>query len=167
MITYVVRLGLLFLLLSAPAFAVIETYTFSDPVLEVRYHALSAELRCPKCQNQNIADSNAPIAQDLRKLLHQQLEQGASDDEILDYMVARYGEFVRYRPRFSGATLSLWFAPLILLLLALVVAVRTVRAQSASARTSASTVADGHSALDQSERERLQKMLSDSKEPGR
>ena len=81
--------------------AVIETYEFSDPELEQRYQQLSQELRCPKCQNQNIADSNAPISQDLRKLLYQQLEAGADDEEILEYMVARYGEFVRYRPRFE------------------------------------------------------------------
>mgnify|MGYP001814700437 FL=1 len=107
--------------------AVIETYEFSDPQLEERYQDLSGELRCPKCQNQNIADSNAPIAQDLRKLLHQQLETGASDDEILQYMVARYGEFVRYRPRFSGATALLWLAPGILLLLGVLSVVVTLR----------------------------------------
>ncbi|NND68116.1 MAG: cytochrome c-type biogenesis protein CcmH, partial [Halioglobus sp.] len=80
---------LLLLLAILPAHAVIETYEFSDPALEERYQELSAELRCPKCQNQNIADSNAPIAQDLRKTLHMKLEEGASNDEILDYMVAR------------------------------------------------------------------------------
>jgi len=90
------------LLVAGRAFALIETYDFSTPELEERYHQLSQELALPKCQNQNIADSNAPIAQDLRKLLHQQLEQGASDDEILEHMVDRYGEFVRYRPRFGG-----------------------------------------------------------------
>jgi cytochrome c-type biogenesis protein CcmH len=111
------------------ALAVIETYEFSDPELELRYRQLSTELRCPKCQNQNIADSNAPIAQDLRKLLYQQLEQGASDEEILDYMVARYGEFVRYRPRFSGATVILWLAPALLLLIGLVVAFLTLRSR--------------------------------------
>lgn len=114
-------------LMSGPALAVIETYEFSDPELETRYQALSGELRCPKCQNQNIADSNAPIAQDLRKLLHQQLETGASDDEILQYMVDRYGEFVRYRPRFSGATALLWLAPGILLLLGALIVVMTLR----------------------------------------
>ena len=71
------------LVLSACAGAVIETYEFSAPHLELRYQQLSAELRCPKCQNQNIADSNAPIAQDLRQLLYRQLESGASDEEIL------------------------------------------------------------------------------------
>jgi cytochrome c-type biogenesis protein CcmH len=122
------RLVLLALvLLSGPALAVIETYQFSSPELEQRYQLLSSELRCPKCQNQIIADSNAPIAQDLRKLLYQQLEAGADDEEILDYMVARYGEFVRYRPRFGGATAALWLAPGLLLLVGIIVAVVTLR----------------------------------------
>jgi cytochrome c-type biogenesis protein CcmH len=118
---------LLLLLGAGPVLAVIETYEFSDPELEVRYQQLSAELRCPKCQNQNIADSNAPISQDLRRLLYQQLEAGADDEEILDYMVARYGEFVRYRPSFSGATVMLWLAPALLLLAGIVVAMVTLR----------------------------------------
>lgn len=113
--------------LAGQALAVIETYEFSDPQLELRYQQLSAELRCPKCQNQNIADSNAPISQDLRKLLHQQLEAGATDVEILDYMVARYGEFVRYRPSFNGATAILWLAPALLLLAAVAVVVLVLR----------------------------------------
>ncbi|QIB64404.1 cytochrome c-type biogenesis protein [Kineobactrum salinum] len=97
--------------------AVIETYEFSSPELERRYQKLSEELRCPKCQNQNIAASNAPISKDLRRLLHQQLEAGASDEEILDFMVSRYGEFVRYRPSFNAATAVLWLAPILLLLI--------------------------------------------------
>ena len=97
--------------------AVIETYEFSSPDLELRYHQLSQELRCPKCQNQNIADSNAPIARDLRVVLHEQLEQGATDDEILAFMVARYGEFVRYRPGVDRNTVLLWAAPGLLLVL--------------------------------------------------
>tara|TARA_R110002110_G_scaffold140056_2_gene327075 strand:- start:24861 stop:25331 length:471 start_codon:yes stop_codon:yes gene_type:complete len=111
-----IALALWVLLLALPAAAVIETYEFSEPELEKRYRELSQELRCPKCQNQNIADSNAPISQDLRRLLHQQLEAGASDGEILEYMVARYGEFVRYRPAFNAATAILWLAPVLLLL---------------------------------------------------
>ena len=105
--------GLLALLAGTLAWAVIETYEFSSPELEQRYQDLSAELRCPKCQNQNIADSNAPIAQDLRRLLYEQLEAGADDEQIRDDMVSRYGEFVRYRPRFSGATAILWLAPIL------------------------------------------------------
>ena len=103
--------------LAPVALAVIETYEFSSPDLELRYHQLSQELRCPKCQNQNIADSNAPIARDLRVVLYQQLEQGATDDEILAYMVALYGEFVRYRPGVDRNTVLLWAAPGLLLIL--------------------------------------------------
>ena len=100
--------------------AVIETYEFSDPVLEQRYHALSQELRCPKCQNQNIADSNAPISRDLRVLLHDQLEAGANDEEILGFMVARYGNFVRYRPAVDENTAVLWYGPGVLAVLGLI-----------------------------------------------
>ena len=118
--------SLVLLLLALPALAVIETYEFSDSALEKRYRALSEELRCPKCQNQNIADSNAPISQDLRRLLYEQLEQGASDDEIRQYMVDRYGEFVRYRPSFSGVTIFLWMAPMLLLAAGVAIAVMTL-----------------------------------------
>ena len=113
------RFGIIALLLSAlwsvSSFAVIETYEFSSPQLEARYRVLSQELRCPKCQNQNIADSNAPISQDLRALVYAQLEEGASDEAILDDMVARYGEFVRYRPDTRGAAMWLWLAPALML----------------------------------------------------
>ena len=141
--------------LSGQAMALIETYDFSDPALEARYQQLSEELRCPKCQNQNIADSNAPIAQDLRKLLHQQLEAGASDEEILDYMVARYGEFVRYRPRFGGTTAVLWLAPVLLLLAAIGVLVATLRSRSKIADNPAAS-------LTAAEQARLQKLLDKS-----
>ena len=114
-------LVLLVPLASLHANAVIETYEFSTPELEVRYKALSQELRCPKCQNQNIADSNAPISRDLRAIVHEQLEAGASDEEIIVYLVDRYGEFVRYRPGVDNNTFWLWSAPLILLLMALTV----------------------------------------------
>lgn len=125
-------LAALLMLVAGPGLALIETYNFSDPTLEVRYQNLTEELRCPKCQNQNIADSNAPIAQDLRRLLHQQLEEGATNDEILDHMVARYGEFVRYRPSFGGASVLLWLAPALLLLAAVGVLIITLRSKSTS-----------------------------------
>ncbi len=149
-------LVLALVLAAGPAFAVIETYEFSSPELEQRYQLLSAELRCPKCQNQNIADSNAPIAQDLRKLLYQQLEAGAGDEEILDYMVARYGEFVRYRPRFDGATALLWLAPILLLLLGIVVAVLTLRGRRGSSA--------GAAALDADDEQRLRELLTRSEQ---
>jgi cytochrome c-type biogenesis protein CcmH len=140
------------LVAAVPVLALIETYEFSKPELEVRYQQLSEELRCPKCQNQNIADSNAPIAQDLRKLLHQQLEKGASDDEILDYMVTRYGEFVRYRPRFGGTTTVLWLAPVLLLLAGIVVLVLTLRSRS-------TIIGSGTASLSPEEQARLQSLL--------
>lgn len=139
-----------------PAAAVIETYEFSSEDLEQRYQALSGELRCPKCQNQNIADSNAPIAQDLRRLLYEQLEAGASDREILDYMVARYGEFVRYRPRFNGATAVLWLAPVLLLLAGVAVVVLMLRGRR---RPGAVGSEDQLSAEEQ---QRLQALLKNS-----
>ena len=104
-------------LVSSSAWAVIETYEFSSPDLSSRYHQLSQELRCPKCQNQNIADSNAPIARDLRVVLYEQLEAGQTDAQILDFMVARYGQFVRYRPEVDRQTALLWWSPLLLLVL--------------------------------------------------
>lgn len=136
-----------------PASAVIETYEFSSSELEARYHRLSQELRCPKCQNQNIADSNAPISQDLRQLLFRQLEAGASDEQILNDMVARYGEFVRYRPSAQGATLWLWLAPALLLVLALLILVTVVRRHSSAA-------ASAPIALNAQQRERMQELRS-------
>ena len=123
-----VRLLLAFMVFwSAQSLAVIETYEFSSPGLESRYKALSQELRCPKCQNQNIADSNAPISRDLRAIVHEQLEAGATDEEIIDFLVDRYGEFVRYRPGMDANTLWLWSAPLILLVMAVAVVVTQIR----------------------------------------
>jgi cytochrome c-type biogenesis protein CcmH len=126
--------GLLLALCAGGAMAVIETYEFTDDALLERYQVLSAELRCPKCQNQNIADSNAPIAADLRKQLHEQLEAGRSNDEIVDYMVQRYGEFVLYRPRWNPVTMVLWLAPLLLLALAVGVLVMSLRRRADPAR---------------------------------
>ncbi|MEE4661676.1 MAG: cytochrome c-type biogenesis protein [Halieaceae bacterium] len=119
-------------LLPAAAFAVIETYDFDNASLQQRFKTLAAELRCPKCQNQNIADSNAPIAADLRKQLHAQLHKGASDEEIVEYMVSRYGEFVLYRPRVNQVTLVLWLAPALLLLLAIVIVITSFRARASA-----------------------------------
>lgn len=132
--------------------AVIETYEFSDPSLEVRYHQLSQELRCPKCQNQNIADSNAPISQDLRALLYERLEAGASDREILQDMVARYGEFVRYRPSAQGVTLWLWIAPVVMLAVGALLLVILLRRRSEPAEP-----------IPEAERERLAALLAQEK----
>ena len=144
------RLALVVMFYTAPpAWSVIETYQFDAPELEQRYYMLSQELRCPKCQNQNIADSNAPISQDLRRLLHQQLQAGSSDEEILDYMVARYGEFVRYRPRFGGVSLLLWAAPALLLLAGMVIMLLVLRSRKDAGKGSAALGPDDRARLDQ------------------
>lgn len=90
---------------------------YRDRAEEARFHALSAELRCVQCQNQSLADSNAEIARDLRNEVLVLMRQGKTDAEIRDFMVARYGEFVLYKPRLGGGTLLLWFGPLALVLI--------------------------------------------------
>ena len=90
---------------------------FDDPELQARYEKIIAEVRCLKCQNQSIKDSNAFLASDLRREIRRLLEEGKTDDEIYDFLVARYGDFALYRPRASGRTLILWVAPMIFLLL--------------------------------------------------
>ncbi len=96
--------------LSLPALAVQPDEILSDPGLEARARALSQGLRCPVCQNENIDDSNAPIARDLRILLRERLTAGDSDQQAVDYIVARYGEFVLLDPPAGGANLLLWLA---------------------------------------------------------
>ena len=98
----------------------------ADPALEQRVMTLASELRCLVCQNQTIADSNAPLAEDLRNQVREKMRQGSSDSEIVDYMVARYGDFVLYRPPLKLTTVLLWFGPLLLLAAGFVVLVRRV-----------------------------------------
>jgi cytochrome c-type biogenesis protein CcmH len=98
----------------------------ADPALEQRVMTLAAELRCLVCQNQTIADSSAPLAEDLRNQVREKMRRGASDSEILDYMVARYGDFVLYRPPLKLTTVLLWFGPLLLLAAGFVVLLRRV-----------------------------------------
>jgi cytochrome c-type biogenesis protein CcmH len=110
----------LFMLAAAvlPARAVQPDEILSDPVLESRARALSANLRCLVCQNQSIDDSNAPLARDLRILIRDRLQAGDSDEETIDFVVARYGDFVLLRPRFTPATWLLWIGPFALLAIA-------------------------------------------------
>lgn len=107
---------LLGLSLVGVARAAIDTYEFRDETERERFRTLTEELRCPKCQNQNIADSNAPIATDLRREIYRMLEEGKSNGDIVDYLVMRYGDFVRYKPPVDARTYLLWFGPGALLL---------------------------------------------------
>lgn len=101
--------------------------SFDDPELQVRYEKIIAEVRCLKCQNQTIKDSNAFLATDLRREIRRLLEEGKTDNEIYDFLVARYGDFALYRPRTSGRTLILWIAPMIFLLVGAIALGRVVR----------------------------------------
>ncbi len=113
----------------------VDTYEFNDEVTKIRFQALTKELRCPKCQNQNLADSNSPIAADLRRELYELLQQGKADSEIVDFMVDRYGEFVLYRPRVSELTYVLWFGPAVLILLGVFVVIVVVRRKPVDKKT--------------------------------
>lgn len=100
---------------SALAMAGVEVHEFKTPEQEQQYNRMIDELRCLVCQNQNLADSNAELAQDLRQEVYDMIQQGASDQEIIDFMVARYGDFVLYRPPLKSTTLLLWIGPFVIL----------------------------------------------------
>jgi cytochrome c-type biogenesis protein CcmH len=145
--------GLFSLGLLGMAQAAIDTYQFKDEAERERFRSLTAELRCPKCQNQNIADSNAPIATDLRREIFRMLEEGKSNAEIVDFLVLRYGDFVLYKPPLDTRTYLLWYGPFALLglgALGLVVLVlRRRKVENNPAQV----------ALSASENQRLQTML--------
>jgi len=130
----------------------VDTYEFNDEVTKIRFQALSKELRCPKCQNQNLADSNSPIAADLRRELYELLQQGKADSEIVDFMVNRYGEFVLYRPRVSELTYVLWFGPAVLILLGIFVVIVIVRRKPVDKKTLA---------LSSEQKEKLKNLTND------
>ena len=100
----------------SPAAAIDTGKAFDDPELQARYEKLISEVRCLKCQNQSIKDSNVFLAADLRREIRRLIEEGKTDPEIVDFLVTRYGEFALYRPRTTGKTLVLWIAPFLLVL---------------------------------------------------
>ena len=122
-------LGLFLALFSLPAFAVDPQEQLKDPKLEARARDISAGLRCLVCQNQSIDDSDAPLAKDLRLIVRRELEKGATNEQVVDYVVARYGDFVLLKPPFRLSTLILWLTPLLLLGAGVVLAARMLRRQ--------------------------------------
>ena len=132
-----------------PVHAADTPLKFDDPAQELRYQSLLSELRCLVCQNQSLADSHADLAQDLREEVHGMMAQGKGNDEILAFMVQRYGDFVLYRPPVRSGTWILWFGPFVLLLIAVTAAVRFSRGRN---RGTAQV-------LSEAERDRLQKLL--------
>lgn len=119
------RLGFLLIpilccVISSVSLAVEESYQFEDPVKQQLFLELTQELRCPMCQNQNIADSDAMIAHDLRRKVFELLQQGYSREEVVDYMKARYGDFVSYQPPVTPLTIWLWVLPILFVVIAVV-----------------------------------------------
>jgi cytochrome c-type biogenesis protein CcmH len=119
--------ALALLLISTTALAIDTGKAFDDPELQARYEKIIEEVRCLKCQNQTIKDSNAFLADDLRREIRRLLSEGKTNAEIFDFMVERYGEFALYRPRMSGITLLLWIAPGVFLLIGGFIVVRVLR----------------------------------------
>lgn len=146
--------SLAFILLLAfvsPAIAAIDAYPFPNEQMRERYHRLIDELRCPQCLNTNLAGSDSMIAKDLRREVHSQLLAGKTDEEILEFMHERYGDFILYKPRLKAGTVVLWFAPAFLILVAALALVRIMmRSQP-----------EDDPALDETEQERLKRLLSD------
>ena len=126
------KLLILVLLISNFAFAGEAMPLAEDPALEARLKAMSHELRCLVCQNSTLADSSAPLAEDLRKEIRAQMRAGKSDKEVVDYLVARYGDFVRYRPPVNNSTALLWFGPFLLLIIGGFVLYRVLKKHAGS-----------------------------------
>ena len=124
------NLIILLFIFSSSLLAGTATPLAEDPALEARLKAMSQELRCLVCQNSTLADSDAPLAEDLRNEIRGQMHAGKSDQEIVDYLVARYGDFVRYRPPVNNATAILWFGPFLLLLIGGFVLYRVLKKQA-------------------------------------
>ncbi|EPJ91223.1 cytochrome c-type biogenesis protein [Pseudomonas psychrophila] len=146
------------LTLTGVAHAAIDTYEFANDAERERFRELTKELRCPKCQNQDIADSNAPIATDLRREIFRMLGEGKDNQQILDFMVARYGDFVLYKPALTSKTAVLWFGPLALLVGGMVVIGVIVGRRRRTEQT------EGSDTLSVEERKRLDTLLDKTKD---
>lgn len=144
--------GLLLLSIGAWGQGAIDVYVFDDPAQEAHYKRLIEEFRCPKCLNTNLAGSDAPIAADLRRTVHELVVAGRTDAEIRDHLQARYGDFVLYDPPLRTDTVMLWLLPALLLIVAVVAIGRLARRHAAPASGS----------LDSDERDRLQQLLGDA-----
>lgn len=144
----ILTLCLFFSLFSPFVFSAIDTFEFETVEQEQVFHDLSKILRCPKCQNQNISDSNAELAKDLRNKTYELVKAGKSKDDVIDYMVARYGNFVRYDPPVTPATIFLWLGPLAFILFGFFVLYKQAKKKSIK-----------EDQLDSDEKRRLQKIL--------
>lgn len=146
--------------LSMFAWANIDTYQFDNPRQEAQYRALIEEFRCPKCQNQNLAGSDAPIAQDLKQKTYDMVKDGRSDAEIRQYMNERYGDFISYKPPVRPSTWILWFFPPVLLVFVMLAWFIRNRNSSKRAAVIANPIEDGYAPLSAAEQQRLQDLLN-------
>lgn len=149
----VLILAVLLMAWTLPARAVEPDEILSDPKLEERARDISAELRCLVCQNQSIDDSNAPLARDLRILVRERLTQGDSDGQVIDFVVARYGEFVLLNPRFAPHTYLLWLGPPLILLIAVIALIGVYRRRDLALNK------EQAEALSAAEKRKLKKLL--------
>ena len=147
-----IRIALLLLvsLLSVTAIAVEDNYAFDDPARRALFLKLTGELRCPMCQNQNIADSDAMIAHDMRRKVYNLVKQGKTGDEVIDYMKTRYGDFISYKPPVTPVTLWLWLAPVLFAVLAFVIVI--VRRKSTPPEDMAAKLAKAEAMLKQGDK---------------
>ena len=146
--------------LSMSAWANIDTYQFDNPRQEAQYRALIEEFRCPKCQNQNLAGSDAPIAQDLKQKTYDMVKDGRSDTEIRQYMNERYGDFISYKPPVRPSTWILWFFPPVLLVFVMLAWFIRNRNSSKRAAAIANPIEEGYAPLSAAEQQRLQDLLN-------
>ncbi len=156
---------LLLILLPLSVGAAIDTYEFKDEETRQRFRQLTFELRCPKCQNQNLQDSNSPIAADLRDEVYKMLQAGNNNDEIVDFMVARYGEFVLYKPPVNQMTYVLWYGPFVLVVIGIGVILLLSRKRKKQPQEEGTEVqSDPEVSLNTDEAERLKKILGEGKD---
>ncbi|MDH5570835.1 MAG: cytochrome c-type biogenesis protein CcmH [Gammaproteobacteria bacterium] len=134
--------------------ATIVAFDFNDPQKEARFKKFSEELRCLVCQNQSLADSNAELAMDLRRELYKMIQNEATDDDIVEFMVNRYGDFVLYRPPVKSTTWLLWFGPFVLVFIGLIILFKVIRAVNKG----------GNAELSTEEQQRLHNMLKNKNE---
>lgn len=124
---FINSLWLVGLVLAVPLMAQEEEYPFESEEQREQFRKLTAEMRCPKCLNSNLAGSDAPVAQELTEDIYRQIREGRSNEEIVEFMTSRYGEFINYRPPMTAGTFILWFGPAMLLLIGLFIVWRTAR----------------------------------------
>ena len=138
----------------------IDTLEFDTDAQRLQFQVLTEELRCPKCQNQNIADSNAPIAVDLRNEVHRMILEGDNEEQVINFMVERYGDFVVYKPKFDTTTYLLWLGPALIAFLGFIIVVISARKKRPVTTSSVSNTAN-EIELSQEEKKQLNTILSE------